>query len=66
MNAFNTCFKADKYSPDIQAEFDSGKTAGVTGTPTVFINGTILSPQYVPTYDQIKTAIDAALAGSGG
>jgi protein-disulfide isomerase len=66
MTSFNQCFNDNKYSADIQAEFESGKTAGVTGTPTVLVNGTILPPKYVPTYDQIKSAIDVALAGTGG
>lgn len=65
MTAFNACFGADKYSADIEADFQKGETAGVTGTPTVFLNGTKVSPGFVPTYDQLKSAIDTALAGAG-
>jgi protein-disulfide isomerase len=32
----------------------------VTGTPAILVNGKIVGSQgYVPTYDQIKAAIDA-------
>lgn len=64
MTAFNKCFSADKYKADIQADLQKGTAAGVKGTPSIFINGKLLSAGYVP-YSQIKTAIDAALAGGG-
>jgi protein-disulfide isomerase len=66
MNAFNSCFSADKYSAEIEADFQKGQAAGVTGTPSVFINGTHITPGYVPSYDELKTAIDTALSGAGG
>jgi protein-disulfide isomerase len=65
MTAFNKCFNTDKYSSEIEAEFQAGKNIGVTGTPTIFLNGTQVTPGFVPTYDELKTAIDAALAGGG-
>ncbi len=63
MGAFNKCFNADKYSADIQAELQAGKDLGVAATPTVVVDGAIISPKFVPTYEQITAAIDAALAG---
>jgi protein-disulfide isomerase len=66
MNAFDQCFTDNKYSTEITSEFEAGQTAGVTGTPTVIVNGTILTPGFVPSFEQIKSAIDTALAGSGG
>ncbi len=65
MTAFNKCFSANKYSAEIEADFQKGVAAGVTGTPTVFLNGTQVTPGYVPTYDEIKSAIDTALASGG-
>jgi protein-disulfide isomerase len=65
MTEFNLCFNADKYSEQIQADYQEGVAAGVSGTPTVVVNGQILTPGFVPTYDEIKTAIDAALASGG-
>jgi protein-disulfide isomerase len=64
MTAFNKCFSADKYKADIQADLQKGQAAGVTGTPSIFLNGKLLSSGYMP-YDQIKAAIDAALASGG-
>jgi protein-disulfide isomerase len=64
MTAFNKCFNADKYKADIQAELQQGKDAGVTGTPTIFINGKLFSGGYVP-YSQIQSGIEAALASGG-
>jgi len=65
MTAFNQCFSANKYSSEIEADHQKGVAAGVTGTPTVFLNGTQVTPGFVPTYDELKSTIDAALASGG-
>jgi protein-disulfide isomerase len=65
MSEFNQCFIDDKYSAQIEADYQEGIAAGVSGTPTVLVNGQILTPGFVPTYDEIKSAIDTALAGGG-
>jgi protein-disulfide isomerase len=65
MSAFNACFNTNKYSSEIEADFQKGQAAGVTGTPTLFVNGTTVTPGYVPTYEELSAAIDAALAGGG-
>jgi protein-disulfide isomerase len=64
MTEFNQCFSADKYSAEIQADYQMGVSLGVTSTPTLVLNGKILGPGYV-TYSQLTAAIDAALAGGG-
>lgn len=64
MGEFNQCFSSDKYSAEIQADYQMGVAAGVTSTPTLVLNGKILGPGYIP-YDQLTSAIDAALAGGG-
>ena len=61
MNAFNTCFKEDRYQTQIQQDKSEGKAMGVNGTPSVFVNGKIVAPGYVPTYEQISQAVDAIL-----
>jgi protein-disulfide isomerase len=61
MDAFNACFKANKYKAEIQADFDFGNTLGVQGTPSVFVNKTLVTPEHVPSYDDIAAAVDAAL-----
>lgn len=59
MTQFNTCFASGKYKAKIQAEYAEGAAHSVQGTPTTFINGTLLSGA-VP-YEQLKAAVDAAL-----
>ena len=60
MNAFNTCFSANKYKADIQADLNKGKEMGVSGTPSVFVNGQkVGQPGKLPTYDEIAQAVNA-------
>ncbi|HSB03152.1 MAG TPA: thioredoxin domain-containing protein [Anaerolineales bacterium] len=62
MNAFNTCFKDNKYKKEIQADYDLGKQMGVNGTPTVFVNGVQAGqPGKIATYDEIAQAVEQAL-----
>jgi len=63
MTKFNACFKANKYSAQIQADFTKGQQMGVQGTPSVFVNGKILTPGYIPQFKDVQTAVEAALAG---
>jgi protein-disulfide isomerase len=65
MTAFNKCFSENTYSTDIETDFQDGQAAGVTGTPTIFVNGTLVTPGLVPSYEELTAAIDAALAGGG-
>jgi protein-disulfide isomerase len=63
MTKFNQCFTANTYSNYINQDLLTGQRFGVKGTPSVFVNGTLVTPGYVPSYDQLSQAIDAALAG---
>jgi protein-disulfide isomerase len=65
MAAFNKCFSANKFSSDIEADYQKGIAAKVDSTPTVFLNGQVVTPGFIPSYDQLKSAIDAALASGG-
>jgi protein-disulfide isomerase len=65
MTAFDSCFKDDKYSADVDADFQMGRAAGINRTPTILINGTNSFTTYVPTYEELTAAIDAALTGGG-
>ncbi len=65
MTAFNACFEAKKYKAEIQADFDGGNAIGVQGTPSVFVNGTFIKPGFIPSYEDVLEAVDAALAGGG-
>jgi protein-disulfide isomerase len=60
MDAFNSCFNANKYEADIQADFDLGREMGVSGTPTVFVNGQrVGAANQIASYEQIAEAVNA-------
>jgi protein-disulfide isomerase len=60
MSAFNACFSANKYEAEIKADFNKGKEMGVSGTPSVFVNGQQAGqPGKIPTYDDIAQAVNA-------
>lgn len=56
---FASCLSSKDASDKVAKDLKDGSAAGVTGTPTTFVNG-IAIVGAVP-YDQIKSAIDAAL-----
>lgn len=62
MSKFNQCFDKNTFKDAINQDFADGQQAGVQGTPSVFVNGQIIKPGYVPSYDDVAQAIDAALA----
>ena len=41
--AFSTCLDTAKYADHVQAQMDTGTSLGVASTPTVFINGRMVS-----------------------
>ncbi len=57
---FDTCLASKKYDKEAHKDYTDGIAAGVTGTPTTFVNGKAL-PGAVP-YEQVKAAIEDALA----
>ncbi len=63
MPTFTACFQSDQFRAEIDQDMSAGQTIGVQGTPSVFVNGTIVTPGYVPGYDDISKAVEAALSG---
>ena len=63
MNSFTQCYQTGKYAAQVEQDYQAGGTQGVQGTPSVFVNGTLLTPGYIPSYNDIAQAVDAALAG---
>jgi protein-disulfide isomerase len=60
MDAFNSCFSANKYEAELQADFDLGGEMGVSGTPTVFVNGRrVGQTSSVASYQEIADAVNA-------
>ena len=43
MTAFNQCYQAKKYASVINNDQAKGQSLGVSGTPTIFVNGTLVS-----------------------
>ncbi len=58
MTAFNQCYQAKKYASDIQKDITQGQSLNISGTPSIFVNGTL-----VPNFSGTTQAIDTALAG---
>lgn len=61
MEQFNTCFQQDRYADEINADFARGQELGVTGTPSIFVNGQQISPGFIPSYADIQQAIQAQM-----
>ncbi|HEY5270220.1 MAG TPA: thioredoxin domain-containing protein [Anaerolineales bacterium] len=61
MTAFNQCYQAKKYAPDIQNDISQAHSLNLTFTPSILVDGTIVQIQQ--SFDDVSTAIDAALAG---
>ncbi len=59
MEKFNADYSSSKYDVQIQQDITLGNNVGVTGTPTLFING---KRQQGRSLDEFKTAINNELA----
>lgn len=59
---FTSCFDQSQHQAEIDKDNSDGQTAGVSGTPTFYING-IQMVGALP-FDEFKKAIDAALNGT--
>jgi protein-disulfide isomerase len=61
---FNACV-ADTKRDDVinKVAADGQAKYNITGTPTLVVNGTVVSPGTVPTLDQMRGFLDAALTG---
>ena len=57
---FDQCLDSGKYASEVQKDLKDGQSYGVTGTPTIFVNGNpVVGAQPFSTFKQI---IDAELA----
>lgn len=59
MNAFNTCYNDPAQKAEVDADFEAGAAAGVSGTPSFFINGKLIVG--AQPYSVLKAEIDNAL-----
>ena len=65
MESFSNCMDSAAVKSTINENIARGDQMGVTGTPTVFVNGVDIKPGKVPTYEDIKAAIEQAKLESG-
>ena len=58
---FDTCLDTGRYVEQVQSDQAAGESAGITGTPALFVNG-IPIPGGAVGYDVVAAALDAELA----
>jgi protein-disulfide isomerase len=61
-NKFSSCLNTGKYAQQVQEDITEGNRVGVSGTPTMFINGEMIVG--AQPYDAFKAVIDKYLAQS--
>lgn len=59
---FNSCLDAKKFQSNVDKDVADAGTAGVSGTPSIFVNGMLFSGACP--YSDIKQAIDYTIAGT--
>ncbi len=57
--AFDSCFDSGKYRGKVGADLRRGEQLGVQGTPTLFLNGKMLTPS---SYEELAQLIESAIA----
>jgi len=62
MATFEACFEAKTHYAEIMQDFDLGDQMGITGTPSVFVNGEQVTPGFVPSLVQLSEVIERHLA----
>jgi len=62
-DAFDACVSSDEAMAQVQADIDEGRTLGLTGTPSVFVNGRKMSSFRTRTLSAI---VDHVVATNGG
>ena len=61
MASFTACFEENRYQDQIQADLNLAAEMGVSGTPSVFVNGQQVTPGHIPSFEDIQQAVEAAL-----
>ena len=59
---FDLEFESGKYDADLRRDIEDGEIYGVEGTPTIFINGVMLTELGA---DALRAAIEKAFAKAG-
>ncbi len=61
-DAFDACLDGGKYEQTVQADLELGDRVGVSGTPSVYVNGRVVSPGRVPSLDMLTAMVEDELA----
>lgn len=56
---FTACVNEGRFADEVQASFELGNTMGVSGTPSVFVNGQQVKPGFIPSFEDIAEAVEA-------
>lgn len=57
-DSFDACLDAKKYEATVQSDLAQAAKVGVTGTPSIFINGRQVSPGRVPSLEMMAAIVD--------
>ncbi len=60
MSQYNRCMRSHEFLARIEASAQHADSLGITGTPTLFINGKPYDIQHGLSYDSLRVAIEAA------
>jgi protein-disulfide isomerase len=58
---FDACLDSGKYAPTVEADVAQAASLGVSGTPSVFVNGRQVSPGRVPSLEMLANLVDEEL-----
>lgn len=58
---FESCLQAEIHQAEIDADRALGVEYGISGTPSIIINGTQFAKGFVPSYEQLKAQIEQEL-----
>lgn len=56
---FAACVNESRHADAVQASFELGALMGVSGTPTIFVNGVQIKPGFIPSFEDIAAAVEA-------
>jgi protein-disulfide isomerase len=60
MTKFKSCYDGSQFQSQVNKDMALGRDRGITGTPTLFVNGVDVAPGKVPSFEQIQQAVQAA------
>jgi protein-disulfide isomerase len=61
MEVFNACFSENRYQEQIEADLAEGRRNNIQGTPSVLVEGQLITPGFVPSFRDISDAVEAQL-----